>query len=62
MSHMQICSLLLLTIIVIANAIPIDNGIEGDPEIECGPTAITVNFNTRNAFEGGFLPIFSKSF
>uniref|UniRef100_A0A183DF40 ZP domain-containing protein n=1 Tax=Gongylonema pulchrum TaxID=637853 RepID=A0A183DF40_9BILA len=24
----------------------------GEPEIECGPTSITVNFNTRNAFEG----------
>ncbi|CAJ0584198.1 unnamed protein product, partial [Mesorhabditis spiculigera] len=33
-------------------AIPIDNGVEGDPEIECGPTSITVNFNTRNPFEG----------
>ncbi|VDD92646.1 unnamed protein product [Enterobius vermicularis] len=33
-------------------AIPVDNGVEGDPEIECGPTSITVNFNTRNPFEG----------
>ncbi|CAJ0605512.1 unnamed protein product [Cylicocyclus nassatus] len=33
-------------------AIPVDNGVEGEPEIECGPTSITVNFNTRNAFEG----------
>lgn len=24
----------------------------GEPEIECGPTSITVNFNTRNPFEG----------
>lgn len=24
----------------------------GEPEIECGPTSITINFNTRNAFEG----------
>ncbi|VDN03276.1 unnamed protein product [Thelazia callipaeda] len=24
----------------------------GEPEIECGPTSITVNFNTRNSFEG----------
>jgi hypothetical protein len=33
-------------------AIPVDNGVEGEPEIECGPTSITVNFNTRNPFEG----------
>lgn len=32
--------------------IPVDNGVEGEPEVECGPTAITVNFNTRNPFEG----------
>ncbi|EJD73768.1 hypothetical protein LOAG_18832 [Loa loa] len=36
----------------IINAIPIDNGVEGEPEIECGSTAIAVNFNTRNTFEG----------
>lgn len=24
----------------------------GDPEVECGATGITVNFNTRNNFEG----------
>ena len=33
-------------------AIPVDNGVEGDPEIECGPTSLTVNFNTQNSFEG----------
>jgi hypothetical protein len=33
-------------------SIPIDNGVEGDPEIECGPTTIQVTFNTRNNFEG----------
>lgn len=32
--------------------IPIDNGVEGEPEIECGPNTITVTFNTRNNFEG----------
>uniref|UniRef100_F1L6W9 Cuticlin-1 n=2 Tax=Ascaris TaxID=6251 RepID=F1L6W9_ASCSU len=36
----------------IVSAIPVDNGVEGEPEIECGPTSITVNFNTRNPFEG----------
>ncbi|KJH47319.1 zona pellucida-like domain protein [Dictyocaulus viviparus] len=30
-------------------AIPVDNGVEGEPEIECGPTSVTVNFNTRQA-------------
>lgn len=35
-----------------ALAIPIDNGVEGDPEIECGPTSITISFNVRNNFEG----------
>ncbi|VDD97674.1 unnamed protein product [Enterobius vermicularis] len=42
----------LLALLAVTNAIPVDNGVEGDPEIECGPTSITVNFNTRNPFEG----------
>ncbi|CAJ0586671.1 unnamed protein product, partial [Mesorhabditis spiculigera] len=33
-------------------AIPIDNGVEGEPEVECGPNSVTINFNTRNTFEG----------
>lgn len=41
-----------LVLINVAGAIPVDNGVEGEPEIECGPTSITVNFNTRNPFEG----------
>uniref|UniRef100_A0A915PUD2 ZP domain-containing protein n=1 Tax=Setaria digitata TaxID=48799 RepID=A0A915PUD2_9BILA len=48
----SIASLYSCVIIVAINAIPIDNGVEGEPEIECGSTAITVNFNTRNTFEG----------
>ncbi|CAI4222324.1 unnamed protein product [Auanema sp. JU1783] len=32
--------------------IPVDNGVEGEPEIECGATSVIVNFNTRNPFEG----------
>ncbi|VDN55478.1 unnamed protein product [Dracunculus medinensis] len=39
-------------LIHLTTSIPIDNGVEGEPEIECGPTSITINFNTRNAFEG----------
>lgn len=34
------------------SAIPIDNGVEGEPEIECGATTLTINFNTRNTFDG----------
>ncbi|CAD5211532.1 unnamed protein product [Bursaphelenchus okinawaensis] len=41
-----------LLAIGLVSAIPVDNGVEGEPEIECGPTSITVNFNTRNAFDG----------
>uniref|UniRef100_A0A9J2P2H9 ZP domain-containing protein n=1 Tax=Ascaris lumbricoides TaxID=6252 RepID=A0A9J2P2H9_ASCLU len=44
-----LCVALIGTLVV---AIPVDNGVEGEPEIECGPTSITVNFNTRNPFEG----------
>ncbi|CAI5443715.1 unnamed protein product [Caenorhabditis angaria] len=45
---------LLVGILVISSvySIPVDNNVEGEPEIECGPTSITVNFNTRNPFEG----------
>ncbi|CAJ0948104.1 unnamed protein product, partial [Mesorhabditis belari] len=39
-------------LITVVKSIPIDNGVEGEPEIECGPTSINVNFNTRNPFEG----------
>uniref|UniRef100_A0A915PLM4 ZP domain-containing protein n=1 Tax=Setaria digitata TaxID=48799 RepID=A0A915PLM4_9BILA len=40
------------TLLALSYSIPVDNGVEGEPEIECGPTSITINFNTRNAFEG----------
>ncbi|EFO18585.1 cuticlin 1 [Loa loa] len=46
---------LLLLILILGDrisTIPIDNGVEGEPEIECGPASVTVNFNTRNSFEG----------
>jgi hypothetical protein len=46
-------SLILATILIgSAVAIPIENGVEGDPEIECGPTSLTINWNTQAAFEG----------
>ena len=32
--------------------IPVDNSVEGEPEIECGGSSITVNFNTQNPFQG----------
>nr|CAD2162776.1 unnamed protein product [Meloidogyne enterolobii] len=37
---------------ILIDSIPVDNSIVGEPEIECGPTSITVNFNTQNPFEG----------
>lgn len=52
---MLLKSLIVITLLCLAqyaNSIPVDNGVEGEPEIECGPTSITVNFNTRNPFEG----------
>jgi hypothetical protein len=45
-------SILLLCALSYVRTIPVDNGVEGDPEIECGPTSITINFNTQNNFEG----------
>ncbi|GMR34285.1 hypothetical protein PMAYCL1PPCAC_04480, partial [Pristionchus mayeri] len=44
--------LLLALSLALVSAIPVDNNVEGEPEIECGPTSITVNFNTRNPFMG----------
>ncbi|VDM48875.1 unnamed protein product [Toxocara canis] len=46
--------LLLIVSLVFSNvrAIPVNNGVEGEPEIECGPTSITVNFNVQKPFEG----------
>ncbi|KAI6172093.1 Cuticlin-1 [Aphelenchoides besseyi] len=49
---MQSPLFVLILLFGFAAAIPVDNGVEGEPEIECGPTSITVNFNTRNPFEG----------
>uniref|UniRef100_A0A915MC03 ZP domain-containing protein n=1 Tax=Meloidogyne javanica TaxID=6303 RepID=A0A915MC03_MELJA len=37
---------------IFIDSIPVDNSLVGEPEIECGPTSITVNFNTQNPFEG----------
>uniref|UniRef100_A0A0M3I2W0 ZP domain-containing protein n=1 Tax=Ascaris lumbricoides TaxID=6252 RepID=A0A0M3I2W0_ASCLU len=49
----MLCSLVIyLGFATFTSGVPVDNGVEGDPEIECGPTSITVNFNTRNPFEG----------
>jgi len=36
----------------IVRSIPIDNGVQGDPEIDCGPTSISVTFNTAKPFSG----------
>ncbi|EYB85487.1 hypothetical protein Y032_0297g1735 [Ancylostoma ceylanicum] len=45
-------SVYILLMIVRALSIPVDNGVDGDPEIECGPTTIAINFSTRKQFEG----------
>ncbi|CAI2339027.1 unnamed protein product [Caenorhabditis sp. 36 PRJEB53466] len=42
----------LAVLVFSVSAIPVDNNVEGEPEVECGPNSITVNFNTRNPFEG----------
>lgn len=49
---MHYCIAFVLVLVHFANSIPIDNGVEGDPEIECGANSISVNFNVRNNFEG----------
>ena len=46
------CAVVLLLVFAYVRSIPIDNGVEGEAEISCGPTSITINFNTRNAWEG----------
>ncbi|VDK47480.1 unnamed protein product [Gongylonema pulchrum] len=33
-------------------AIPLDNGIIGEPELECGPVSIALTFATLNSFHG----------
>jgi hypothetical protein len=43
---------IIVAVIGYVRSIPVDNGVEGEPEIECGPTSITINFNTQNNFEG----------
>ncbi|KAI1727671.1 zona pellucida-like domain-containing protein [Ditylenchus destructor] len=45
-------AVIFFALLALTSAIPVDNGVEGEPEIECGPKSITVNFNTRNPFEG----------
>lgn len=50
---LKIAALVLLAFLVnVIRSIPIDNGVEGEPEIECAADSITVNFNTRNDFQG----------
>ena len=49
---LRFTALAALLLAALVNSIPVDNGVEGDPEIECGPTSIVINFNTQNPFEG----------
>lgn len=50
--HYCLAWYLLVTNLIMITAIPVDNSVEGEPEIECGPTSITINFNTHNPFQG----------
>uniref|UniRef100_A0A915JQ88 ZP domain-containing protein n=1 Tax=Romanomermis culicivorax TaxID=13658 RepID=A0A915JQ88_ROMCU len=45
-------SILVIAQIGLIFGIPIDNGVEGDPEVECGASSVSINFNTKNAFQG----------
>ncbi|MFH4980064.1 hypothetical protein AB6A40_006773 [Gnathostoma spinigerum] len=49
---MKKVTFLICFLITTSDAIPIDNGIEGVPEVDCTSDSITVNFNTHNTFEG----------
>uniref|UniRef100_A0A0N5AQL7 ZP domain-containing protein n=1 Tax=Syphacia muris TaxID=451379 RepID=A0A0N5AQL7_9BILA len=44
--------LLLFALIYQVYPIPINNGVVGNPEIECGSDAITISFNTQDSFNG----------
>jgi hypothetical protein len=39
--------LFILSFVSLVRSIPIDNGVVGDPEIECGTTNIEINFNVQ---------------
>uniref|UniRef100_A0A915DQC7 ZP domain-containing protein n=1 Tax=Ditylenchus dipsaci TaxID=166011 RepID=A0A915DQC7_9BILA len=53
MGRWMACTSILLALIrPFVGAIPVDNGVEGEPTIECGADAIEVTFKTRNAFNG----------
>ncbi|GMT36040.1 hypothetical protein PFISCL1PPCAC_27337, partial [Pristionchus fissidentatus] len=44
--------LLLLSLLPSILSIPVDNEVIDEPEIECGPTSITINANVRKEFTG----------
>ncbi|VDK51122.1 unnamed protein product [Anisakis simplex] len=52
MSPMGLSMMMGIGVVLIAAFVVLINYIQGEPEIECGPTSITVNFNTRNPFDG----------
>jgi len=41
-----------ILLIALVDAIPIDNGVVGDPEIQCGSASIGLSVATQNAFGG----------
>ncbi|KAE9552850.1 hypothetical protein FO519_003963 [Halicephalobus sp. NKZ332] len=44
--------LIFALLVTISQGIPVDNNVEGEPEIECGSQGIQITFNTRNPFSG----------
>ncbi|KHJ77317.1 hypothetical protein OESDEN_23063 [Oesophagostomum dentatum] len=47
---LRFCALLIPHFIVLADII--DNGLEGEPAIECGSDSLSIRFRTRAPFEG----------
>ncbi|TKR63117.1 hypothetical protein L596_026991 [Steinernema carpocapsae] len=43
---------LLVLVTAVVRAIPVDNNVDGEPEITCGADAIEINFKTTNPFNG----------
>ena len=46
------CLLVLAALLGSGLAIPIDNGLAGEPEVQCGPTSVQISFQTENSFDG----------
>lgn len=51
-SNHELYFLFILCCISFSAAIPIDNGVEGDPKLICGSASLIVQFRTINSIEG----------